>query len=75
MILTTLTANPKESGAEKVRDILTNDLKTMDDTRKGSNVIDAYEEQFPSEIEFIYEMRNLLCDRTFAIYAEIQKGK
>jgi hypothetical protein len=74
MILTTLSANPAITCAGKVRDIITNRIIDMDDTRKGSNVIDDYEKRFPNESVFVFEMRNLLCDRTFEVYANKHKN-
>lgn len=75
MITANLTANAKFTAMDKVRDIITNRVNTMEDTAGASDVIDAFEEQFKEEREFIHEMRNLLCDRTFEVYAETRKNK
>ena len=47
-----------------------NGLETMDDCGAASKVIDFYEKDFPTEVDFIKECRNYLCDKTFEIYLE-----
>ena len=73
MILNNLAMPVKFRAADKVREIITNEIHTMNDTANGAKVINEYEEKYPEEKEFIYEMRNLLCSTTFKVYAETRK--
>lgn len=41
---------------------------TMEDTGNASKVIDSYQSLEPNEKEYIHDVRNLLCDKTFDIY-------
>lgn len=59
---------PELTTKEKVRNIIENKVTTMEDTRRASYVIDYFEKSFPQEKDFVYCMRDSLCDRTFELY-------
>ena len=45
----------------------------LDACGNASDVIDAYETQFPEDREFIRNARNFLSDQTFEAFAAIRK--
>ena len=59
--------NTQENAQLKICELLDN-LKTVDECGRMSQVIDSYEEKFPEDKTFIKEVRNILSDITFKIY-------
>ena len=55
---------------KKVNEIVEN-IKTMDDCGSASKVIDFYQKGCPEDKEFIYDVRNMLCDKTFDMYDSV----
>ena len=75
MILSNTSVRPVDSAMEKVSAIINNTIHTMIDTRNAAIVLDVFQERFPEEKGFIQDMRNLLCDITFKVYANKYKTK
>ena len=57
----------KIQAIEKINGFLL-ELRTMDDTRTASNLIDEFERECPQERSIIQVQRNYLCDKTFEIF-------
>jgi len=57
----------------KIYDIIEG-CETMEDTGNASKVIDSYQSDKPEEKEFLYDVRNLLCDKTFDIFLDGRKN-
>lgn len=58
----------------KITDLI-DDCTTMDDCGRARSVIDDYENDKPKEKEFIKEVRNSLCDKTFEVFANTRTDK
>lgn len=68
--LTNMLSQETNAYAQKrIADILES-IQDLEDCAAASKVIDMYQRDFPNERQFIWQVRNLLCDITFDKYIE-----